>query len=137
MRFSPRSHRAKLRAVKRSLAPMRRRDGFTMVELMVAIIVLCVGLLGLASGAVGVLRQTRWGAQSALASVVAQRRMEIIRSKGCSSLSNGTATTRGLSEKWVLTVINGKAQAVVESVTYVPREGMTRWVELKSVVPCA
>jgi type IV pilus assembly protein PilV len=116
---------------------MRRRDGFTMVELLIAIIVICVGLLGLATGAMGVLRQTRWGTQSALASIVAQRRMEIIRSKGCSSLSSGTATTRGLSENWVLTVINGRAQAVVESVSYVPREGVTRWVELKSVIPCA
>jgi len=109
-----------------------------MPELMIAIIVITVGLLSLATGAVGVLRQMRWGNQSALAAIVAQQRMETIRSQGCNVIgTGGTATTRGMPEKWVITVINGKGSAVVESVTYVPRAGLTRYVELRSVVPCA
>lgn len=115
----------------------RRRDGFTMPELLIAIIVIAVGLLSLASGSVGVLRQMRYGNQSTLASAVAQQRLEAIRSQGCASLSSGTATTRGLSEKWVITVMSNKARAVAESVKYVPRAGQTNTLAMSSVVPCA
>jgi prepilin-type N-terminal cleavage/methylation domain-containing protein len=137
MRFSIRPHRARLRAVSQATAPSpRRRDGFTMPELMIAIIVICVGLLSLATGSMGVLRQMRWGNQSALAAIVATARMENMRSKGCNAIASGTTTTRGLPEKWVITPITSRASAVVESVTYVPRPGLTRYVEMKSVVPC-
>jgi len=137
MRFSTRPHRARLRAVSPAPAPSRRRrDGFTMPELMIAIIVICVGLLSLATGSMGVLRQMRWGNQSALAAIVATARMENMRSKGCNAIASGTTTTRGLPEKWVITPITSRASAVVESVTYVPRPGLTRYVEMKSVVPC-
>jgi hypothetical protein len=81
----------------------------------------------------------RYGNQSALAAIIATQRMENLRSQGCNLLTVGsaTATTRGLSEKWVISAMNGRARAVVESVTYTPRAGLTRWVELASVVPCA
>lgn len=138
MRLSSRSHRAHVRPVTGApAAAPRRRSGFTMPELLIAIIVIAIGLLSLASGSVGVLRQMRWGNQSALAALVATQRMEAVRSLGCVSMANGTATTRGLPEKWVITSISSKARAVVESVTYVPRAGLTRYVEMKSVVPCA
>jgi prepilin-type N-terminal cleavage/methylation domain-containing protein len=117
----------------------RVRAGFTMPELMIAIILISVGLLSLARGAVGVLRQMRWGNQSALAAIVATQRMETIRSQGCNVIgTGGTATTRGLSEKWVINPINGKAQAVIESVTYQPRSDTLgkHKLEMRSVVPC-
>jgi Tfp pilus assembly protein PilV len=108
-----------------------------MPELLIAIIVIAIGMLSLATGAVGVLRQMRWGNQSALAALVATQRMEKIRSVGCTALTSDSTTTRGLHEKWVITAINGRAKAVSESVTYTPRAGLTRYVEMKSVVPCA
>ena len=139
MRFSSRSHRAHLRSVTPAPAP-RRRDGFTMPELLIAIVVIAVGMLSLATGSVAVLRQIRWGSQSALAALVATQRMEYLRSQGCTQLGadgSTSATTRGLGEKWVIATINGRAKAVVESVKYAPRAGLTRYVEMKSVVPCA
>ena len=141
MRFSTRSHRAKVRTVRDDAAAEsapRARAGLPIPELLIAIILISVGLLSLAGGATGVLRQMRWGNQSALAAIVATQRMEIIRSQGCNVIgTGGTATTRKLPEKWVITAINGKAQTVVESVTYTPRAGLTRYVEMRSVVPCA
>jgi len=137
MRLSARSHRAHLRAVTSSPASSpRRRDGFTMPELLIAIVVICVGLLSLATGSAGVLKQMRWGNQSALAAVVATARMENSRSKGCNSLASDSTTTRGLHERWVINTISSRARSVVESVTYKPRAGLTRYVEMKSVVPC-
>ena len=137
MRYSARTHRANLLTVTPHPAPSRRRDGFTMPELLIAIIVICVGLLSLASGSAGVLRQMRSGNQSALAAIVATARMENIRSQGCNVVgTGGTATTRGLPETWTFTPISSRARGVVVTVNYVPRPGQTKSVTMTSVVPC-
>jgi len=94
-------------------------------------------VLALATGSAGVAKQMRAGNQSSIAAVVAQSRMETIRSLGCSSLSStGSATTRGMTENWTVTWISARARSVKESVTYVPRAQKTAAVVLRSVVPC-
>jgi type IV pilus assembly protein PilV len=133
MHLSSRSHRAALRPV----AARHRRDGFTLVEVVVSMIILTVGLLALARGAMGVVRQMRSGNQSAIAAMVAQSRMEKMRSKACTSISTGTATTMGLAESWKVTSISARISAVAETVTYVPRPGVTKKLGLTGVVPCA
>ena len=136
MRLSRRFGRATVRLVKHRGASFKARSGFTIVELVVAIIIMTVGVLALATGSAGVARQMRAGNQSSLAAVIGQSRLETIRSLGCTSLSNGTATTRGMTEKWTITWLSGRARAVTESVTYVPRASVTRTLALRSVVPC-
>jgi Tfp pilus assembly protein PilV len=108
-----------------------------MPELLIAIIVICVGLLSLATGSAGVVKQIRAGNQSALAAIVATARMENSRSKGCVSLTTDSTWTRGLREKWVIGNISSRAKSVVESVTYIPRANDTLRLEMKSVVPCS
>jgi prepilin-type N-terminal cleavage/methylation domain-containing protein len=121
---------------------LRARSGFTLMELIVSVTVITVGLLALAGSSVGVLRQMRSGNQAALASAVAARRLETIRSMSCSSLASGTATTRGLAEAWTINpagVANPnplRLKAVVETVTYVPRQGVTKKFGLTGWVPC-
>jgi prepilin-type N-terminal cleavage/methylation domain-containing protein len=133
MRLSSRSHRAPLRPV----AARTRRDGFTLAEIVIAMVILAVGLLALARGSMGVIRQMRAGNQAATAAMVAQSRMEKMRSRTCSSISTGTATTNGLAEKWTVTSLSARVSAVAETVTYVPRPGVTKKVGLNGVVPCA
>jgi type IV pilus assembly protein PilV len=117
-------------------ARLRARRGFTVIELVVAIIIMTVGVLALATGSAGVAKQMRAGNQAAVATVVGQARLENIRSLGCSSLSNGTATTRGMTEKWAIVWLSGRSRVVTESVTYVPRANVSRTLALRSVVPC-
>ncbi len=136
MRFSCRVDHAQMRLVKRHRAAFRSRRGFTIIELVVAIIIMTVGVLALATSSAGVAKQMRAGNQSALAAVIAQGRLETIRSVGCSSLANGSATTRGMSERWSITWISSRARAVTESVTYVPRAKVSRTLAVRSVVPC-
>jgi len=137
MRVSRRFDRAPVLVVSRRRAGLRSRGGFTIVELVVAIIIITVGVLALATGSAGVAKQMRAGNQSSIAAVVAQSRMETIRSLGCSSLSStGSATTRGMTENWTITWISARARSVKESVTYVPRAQKTAAVVLRSVVPC-
>ena len=136
MRLSRRSDRAPVQLVSRRRAGLRSRGGFTIVELVVSIIIITVGVLALATGSAGVAKQMRAGNQSSLAAVIAQSRLETIRSLGCSSLSNGSATTRGMTEKWTITWITSRSRAVTESVTYTPRARASKTLGLRSVVPC-
>jgi len=112
------------------------------MELIVSVTVITVGLLALAGSSVGVLRQMRSGNQAALASAVAARRLETLRSMSCTSLASGSATTRGLDEAWTInpaSVTNPnttRLTAVVETVTYVPRQGVTKKFGLTGWVPC-
>lgn len=133
MRFSSRSYRATLRPV----AARARRDGFTLAEVVIAMVILSVGLLALASGSMGVIRQMRSGNQAAMAAMVAQSRMEKMRSRTCSSISTGTATTNGMAEKWSVSSLSARISAVTETVTYVPRPGVTKKLGMNGVVPCA
>jgi prepilin-type N-terminal cleavage/methylation domain-containing protein len=137
MRVSRRLDRTSMRLVSQNRLALRSRGGFTIIELVVAMIIMTVGVLALATGSAGVAKQMRAGNQAGLASVIAQGRLETIRSLGCSSLANGTATTRGMTEKWTITWISSRARAVTESVTYVPRAKVSRTLALASVVPCA
>jgi len=61
------------------------RGGFTIVEIIIAILVLTVGLLGLATTAALVTRMIGRGQRSAAAAGFAQRRLERLRPGACLS----------------------------------------------------
>lgn len=70
---------------------MARRDrGFTLVELMVAVVVLGVGLLGLLSTTATVTRMIARGRRAALAATFAEQRLERLRLTACVSQVGGT-----------------------------------------------
>ena len=69
---------------------MKREQGFTLVEVIIAILVLTVGLLGLVTSAALVTRMIGRGQRSAVAAQYAQRRLEMLRVSGCSSQAGGS-----------------------------------------------
>jgi prepilin-type N-terminal cleavage/methylation domain-containing protein len=69
---------------------MKREQGFTLVEVIVAILVLTVGILGLVTSAALVTRMIARGQRSAVQSLFAQRRLEMLRSSACVSQAAGT-----------------------------------------------
>jgi prepilin-type N-terminal cleavage/methylation domain-containing protein len=69
---------------------VRAKQGFTLVEVVVAILVLTVGLLGLAGSAVLVSRMIARGQRSAAQAAFAMRRLEMLRTTGCSAQDAGT-----------------------------------------------
>src|SRR2546429_6363664 len=69
---------------------MKREQGFTLVEVIIAILVLTVGLLGLVTSAALVTRMIGRGQHSAVAAQYAQRRLEMLRVTGCKSQAGGT-----------------------------------------------
>jgi prepilin-type N-terminal cleavage/methylation domain-containing protein len=69
---------------------MRQERGFTIVEVIIAIIVLTIGLLGLVTSAALVTRMIGRGQRSAVAAQYAQRRLEMARASGCKSQTGGS-----------------------------------------------
>ncbi|HMC19626.1 MAG: hypothetical protein DMD25_12700 [Gemmatimonadetes bacterium] len=69
---------------------MKREEGFTIVEVIVAILVLTIGLLALVTSAALVTRMIGRGQRSAVAAQYAQRRLEMLRVTGCKSQAGGS-----------------------------------------------
>ena len=69
---------------------MTREQGFTLVEVIIAIIVLTVGLLGLVTSAALVTRMIARGQRSSVQAAFSARRLEMLRSTACTSQAGGT-----------------------------------------------
>jgi prepilin-type N-terminal cleavage/methylation domain-containing protein len=69
---------------------MRQERGFTLVEIIIAIVVLTVGLLGLMVTSALVTRMIGRGQRSAVAATNVAQRLEQLRVSGCTSQAAGT-----------------------------------------------
>lgn len=127
--------------IRRSGAARRRRrsrrGGFTLVELMVAMLVLTVGILGLASTAGVVTRMMSGGVRQTIASSVVQTRFELLRNQPCASLFSGSDTTRGIREKWTVLAAGRNFRQVVDTVVFASTSGRLPVARgYRSYVPC-
>jgi Tfp pilus assembly protein PilV len=95
-----------------------RRGGFTIVELIVAVVVMVIGVMGLASTAAVVSRLIGGGAHQATAATVAQSRFESLRSVRCAAIVSGSATTRKVRERWVTELMAPRYYRVVDTVRF-------------------
>lgn len=118
--------------------PAKARRGFTIVEVMVAIVILSIGILGLAATAGVVVRQMTGAVHQSVAANIAYSRMERIRTGNCVAMkdSSGTATTRNVKEKWVIVGTSGShALIVYDTISFVLR-GKTKTQAYTSEFPC-
>jgi prepilin-type N-terminal cleavage/methylation domain-containing protein len=124
---------------ERPLAHRLSRRGFTVVEVIAAIGILAVGVLGLAASSALVSRLLGEGDQRTTAAMVAQRRFERMRATRCASLASGGASAGGITEQWtVVRTVGAPAlnlREVTDSVTYGVRAG-TRGHSFRSIIEC-
>ncbi len=119
-----------------------QEGGFTIVEVMVALVILVIGVLGLisASGSVNrMLSEGRWqteGVQAASARLERLRQLAKSTSPGCtaSGFANGTATTGNVTEAWTITA-SGTRRTISASATYRLKRGL-RTVTLTTTLSC-
>ncbi len=71
---------------------MNNERGFTIIEVIIAIIVLTIGLLGLTSTAALTTRMLGRGQRSAVAASFAAQRMELARRVACQAQNSGADT---------------------------------------------
>lgn len=112
---------------------MKPRDGFTLVEVLVAIIILTTGLLAVAAGSGSIYKMLGSGRRSSAAAAVAQSRLEAIRrianrtNPRCTdaSLVSGNATQAGgITERWILAG-SGNSRTITEIVVAPTSRGTT------------
>lgn len=113
---------------------MQREGGFTIVELLVAVVIFSVGLLALA-GTAGVILTSLTSTQSrTIAAGVADSRFERIRTTTCAGRASGTATTRGIAEAWTVTHV-ARADDVTVAVTFLTNH-QSRTQTFRTFMPC-
>jgi len=122
------------------MSPRRRpRRGFTIVEILVAIILLAVGLVSLAALGPATMKMTRAGALQTAATARAEARFDSLASLPCQTLAaNGSPTEgagtleRRIREHWVVT--DGRNVKRLVDTLWVP--GRTRPLVYLNVLPC-
>jgi len=118
-----------------------QRRGFTIVEVMVAIVILSIGILGLAATAGVVVRQMTGAVHQSVAATIAYSRMERIRSGNCVAMKDssgpaGGLVTRNVREFWTVTGTAGSHMLLVsDSITYVVR-GKPKFQKFNTEYPC-
>lgn len=113
------------------------RRGFTLVEVMIAIIILTTGVLALAATSASVVRMATQSGRLSASVVAAEGRLENLRTTDCTTLSNGTSTDGIYSLAWTVTS-TGVLRTIVITVTYpVPMGRGTRSDTYTSAIACA
>lgn len=95
-----------IRARTRGLAGTDRRGG-SLIEVMVALLVLAVGLLELARAAGGAIAVAADARLRGAAARTASRRIELLRAAGCTAASGSAIDVPGLTEWWSARVGDG------------------------------
>jgi prepilin-type N-terminal cleavage/methylation domain-containing protein len=118
-------------------------SGFTLIEVLVALVLLGVGILALTGSSSLVTRMIGRGKVETQAALAASRRLEILRlAAGASNprcrsavfASGGPVTTGRLTESWAVASI-GSPRRVRVTVTYLTARG-SRSAVLETAVPC-
>jgi len=100
-----------------------RTRGFTLVELVVAVLVLSVGVLALSGTAAAVTRMMGWGQRFGASAVAAQARLEALRAGGCAALGGGLDSTGHYRLRWSVTAA-GSLRTVALTVEYPDGRGL-------------
>ena len=96
----------------RAATASRPRPGFTLTELIVALVLLTVGLLALASTSTFLGYEHAAAARAESAAIIAGSRMERLRAGGCTA-GNGLELVDGLQSAWSVAVAGDVAVATV------------------------
>ncbi|HYN81538.1 MAG TPA: prepilin-type N-terminal cleavage/methylation domain-containing protein [Gemmatimonadaceae bacterium] len=79
----------------------KAREGFTLIEVVVAIVMLAAGALALAGTAAVTARRMAESARRSSAVSMARSRAEVSLASPCASLASGSETVRGVQSSWV------------------------------------
>jgi Tfp pilus assembly protein PilV len=125
-----------VRTRRRGRPPRRNRDGVTLFEVLIAVIMLVVAVGGLLGSSASVARQMGGGASQTVAASLAQARLDSLTSLSCDQLAAGAATgstlQRGVQETW--TVTDGRNIKTIDVRVQVPRR--TNQLRYQMVIPC-
>ena len=88
------------------------REGFSLIEVLIAITLLSVVMLSLASGAALALSQMSKGRQDLEYSADVQQVADSLLAIGWNNVSSGSSTVRGRAVNWTVSTLSANAQKV-------------------------
>jgi len=86
---------------------MQTRNGLTLIEIVLALLVFSAGGLGLAASAATIARQISASSMRSDAAFIARTRAEQARSSPCADLADGEARLKGIHSTWTTSGIDG------------------------------
>jgi prepilin-type N-terminal cleavage/methylation domain-containing protein len=110
------------------------RQGFTIVELLVAIAILTIGMLALAGTAGLVASHVGDGGRLSGAAHAARTVIDSLGTSGCARLTSGSARRGGVEVSWTV-IVDSSAATIDLSVGSPLRRGQRRDV-YQAIVPC-
>jgi len=115
----------------------RKREGMTIIEVIVAMMILTFGLLGMAGFSLTVTKQFKASTKQEAAALMVQSRIDSVASIRCQALApsgpqTGTLVNLGVTENWVISDGND-IKILTDTVTFYPR---TRPLVYRSIIPC-
>ncbi|HWP71954.1 MAG TPA: prepilin-type N-terminal cleavage/methylation domain-containing protein [Gemmatimonadaceae bacterium] len=115
----------------------RKREGMTIIEVIVAMMILTFGLLGMAGFSLTVTKQFKASTKQEAAALMVQSRIDSLASIRCQALApsgpqTGTLVNLGVTENWVIADGND-IKILTDTVTFSPR---TRPLVYRSIIPC-
>lgn len=126
------------RCLLRLRRALRRRSGsrrgYTLVEMLVAIMLFTIGLLAMAGTASLVTVALAGSRTRSVAAAVAESRFDRLRAQACSAHTSGTAVTRGVREDWSVQQL-ARADDVTVVVT-IKSNRRTKTQSFRTYIPC-
>lgn len=114
----------------------RARPAFTLVELLVATMLVEVGLLALVASSAVVVRQASDGHVHSTAVRAAHNRIETLSARlPCTNSTGHALGPHAIREDWIVRLIGSAEREIVDSVQYAQSTG-TKTVVLRTRTPC-
>jgi len=114
--------------------PRRARHGFTVIEMIIAIMVMSIGIMGLAGTARYVAMQMGNGRTQTIAATFATKIADSLSARRCAAIASGSQTKRGVTITW--TVADSiRTKWVTEQVQYTTKSG-PKTVNYLTVIQC-
>lgn len=124
------------RSPGRSRPPHGARAGVTLVELLVALVLVTIGLLALAGSTAAATSAATRGARQSDAAVVARARMESLAGRRCATIAGGAHASPRHRERWLVVAARAGAKRLRVEVE-IDAPGGARRATLEGTIPCA
>jgi len=122
---------------RRAPRERRARRGVTLIEVIIAIIVMSIGVLGLAGTASYVAQQMGGGNAQTVAAAMSTKIADSLAARRCPSLVNGSQTSRGVTVTWTVTAASPARTATIDqTVEYKLKRGTTRTQTYRMTIDC-
>ena len=88
----------------------RRASGFTLIELVIALVLFSVGAIALAGSAAAITRQMATSGRRSRAAMMARSRAEVAQSRPCAALTGGSEDVSGVRSQWDVSASSAAAE---------------------------